>query len=169
MYTTLPYWMAHNIIQLPYLIIFPLISCLIMYWFVGLSSSAQQFFTLYLITYLIYFNGASFGLMLGSIILDAKSISTITPVILLPVVLFSGFFKNRDNLPRWIGWLEYISPIKYTFTSSLENQLLYVSSRVGELNFDVSLWASVGILVAMGIFFRLLSLFFLWALRTKLE
>jgi hypothetical protein len=50
-------------------------------------------------------NGSSLGLFLGSVILDAKSISAVIPMILLPVTLFSGFFKNRDDLPVWLGWI----------------------------------------------------------------
>lgn len=66
-------------------------------------------------------NGSSLGLFLGSVILDAKSISAIVPIVLLPVTLFSGFFKNRESLPVWIGWFEYISPNKYSFTAYMEN------------------------------------------------
>jgi ABC-type multidrug transport system permease subunit len=43
------------------------------------------------------------------------------PIIVLPVVLFSGFYKNRETLPGWIGWIEYISPIKYGFTAIATN------------------------------------------------
>jgi ABC-type multidrug transport system permease subunit len=75
-----------------------------MYWFIGLSSTASQFFTYYLISYLIGFAGSSMGLMLGSIVSDAKSVSAITPAILLPFFLFSGLFKNSGNYPDWIGW-----------------------------------------------------------------
>lgn len=63
----------------------------------------------------------SLGLMLGSMITDAKSISAITPTLLLPLVLFSGLFKNSGNLPDWIGWIQYLSPIKYTYSAYLQN------------------------------------------------
>jgi ATP-binding cassette subfamily G (WHITE) protein 1 len=94
-----------------------LISSLILYWFTGLSNTAAQFFTFYLISYLIGFAGSSMGLMLGSISKDAKSVSTITPAILLPFFLFSGLFKNQGNIPMWFGWIQYISPIKYAFAA----------------------------------------------------
>ena len=88
-----------------------------MYWFVGLSSTVDQFWIYYLVAYLITLNGASLGLMLGSMILDQKSVSAVTPIVLLPVILFSGFFKNIGNLPVWIGWIQYLSPIKYGFSA----------------------------------------------------
>lgn len=61
------------------------------------------------------FAGNSLGLLIGSLVSDAKSISAALPMVNLPFILFSGFFKNRDDLPVWIGWIEYISPLKYGF------------------------------------------------------
>jgi ABC-type multidrug transport system permease subunit len=141
-----------------------------MYWFVGLSSTASQFFIFYLIAYLLTINGVSLGLMLGSMVTDAKSVSAVTPAIMLPFFLFSGFFKNSANLPRWIGWIEYISPVKYGFSAFVQNEVsMASSSRVGELSFDTSMWFSIGILAVLAICFRFASLFFLWKLRSRLE
>jgi ABC-type multidrug transport system permease subunit len=141
-----------------------------MYWFLGLSSTAAQFFTFYLICYLTSFCGMSLGLMLGSIATDAKSVSAIIPVLMLPLFVISGLFKNTGNLPDWYGWIQYISPLKYAFTAFTYNEVLYASaSNVGLMNFDVSLWGSVGALVGLGIGYRLISLFFLWLLRARLE
>lgn len=170
LYGVTSYFLSRNIIEIPYSIIFPLLQALIMYWFVGQSSTAEQFFTFYLICYFIGFAGSSLGLLLGSIISDAKAVSTLTPALILPFVLFSGLFKNTGNLSNWIGWIQYISPIKYTFSSFLQNEVLYAtSSNISKMNFDVGLWDGIGILIAIGFGFRLGSLLFLWLLRTKLE
>lgn len=115
------YFLSRNIIEIPYSIIFPMLQSLIMYWFVGLNSTPEQFFTFYFIAYLLSFNGMSLGLMLGSIVTDSKSVSAITPIFLLPVILFSGFFKNSGNLSDWIGWVQYISPVKYAFSAFVHN------------------------------------------------
>jgi hypothetical protein len=73
-------------------------------------------------------------------------------------------------MPLWYGWFQYISPIKYAFTSFISNEVQYASvSRLSELNFDTSLWGSIGLLAATGVAFQLTSLFFLWLLRAKLE
>lgn len=140
-----------------------------MYWFVGLSSTATQFFIFYLVAYLLTVNGVSLGLMLGSMVTDAKSVSVVTPIILLPFFLFSGYFKNSGNLSSWIGWIEYISPIKYGFSAFLHNEVQFASSsKIGELNLDTSMWLSIGLLIVLAISFRVGSLFFLWKLRARL-
>lgn len=83
----------------------PLIAVVIYYFMIGLSATAGQFFLHSLIFFLISFCGSSLGLLIGSAILDAKSVSAVVPIIILPIFLFSGFFKNRADLPGWIGWL----------------------------------------------------------------
>ena len=92
-----------------------------MYWFVGLSSTVSQFFTFYLIAYLISFAGMSLGFLLGTLISDTKSVSIVTPFLIVPLILFAGFFKNTGNIAGWIGWIQYLSPIKYCFSAFLQN------------------------------------------------
>jgi ATP-binding cassette subfamily G (WHITE) protein 2 len=77
----------------------------ILYWMVGLYNTAGQFFIFYFIFFLISFAGNSLGLLLGSAVSDAKLITVLTPVMILPFVLFSGFFKNRNDLPVWLFWI----------------------------------------------------------------
>jgi len=95
----------------------------IFYWMCGLANTAGQFFIFYLIFFLVSFAGNSMGLLLGSAISDAKLITVLMPIMILPFILFSGFFKNREDLPNWLFWLEYISPIKYSFISMVRNEL----------------------------------------------
>lgn len=101
--------------------IIPLLFVSICYFMIDMANTGGQFFLHLLVFILIAFNGASLGLLIGSVILDEKSVSAVVPIIILPIILFSGFFKNRDELPDWIGWIEYITPIKYGFIGFVEN------------------------------------------------
>ena len=38
-------------------------------------------------------------------------------------MLFSGFQKNRNDLPVWIGWFEFFSPLKYGLEAFSTNEL----------------------------------------------
>lgn len=95
LYSTWMFYLSRTVVELPFLILVPLLYSIILYWMVGLSNTAGQFFTFYFISFLISFAGNSLGLMLGSSVKDAKLITVLTPVIILPFVLFSGFYKNR--------------------------------------------------------------------------
>ena len=115
------------------------------------------------------FVGNSLGLLIGSIVQDEKTVYGVINIIILPLITFAGFFKNRANLPDWIGWMEYISPLKYSFSAYIQNEVKYASSsRVGEFNLDVGIWTSVAVLGGMVVAYRILSLLFLWLNRTKL-
>ena len=111
--------------------------------------------------------GNSLGLLIGSILTDAKTVSTASSSVILPFALFSGFFKNSANLPVWIGWIQYISPFKYGFTAMILNETKYKPSFVNQLNLDVDFWTAIGLLFVLAVSFRALSLFFLWLLRAK--
>lgn len=71
---------------------------------VHLSQTTGQFFFFYATYVLVHVAGSSFGLLIGSIFQDEKSISAVVPILILPLILFSGFFANRETLPPWISW-----------------------------------------------------------------
>jgi ABC-type multidrug transport system permease subunit len=121
MYSTGHYFLARNIIEIPEHFIIPLITVSIYYFMVDLANSGGQFFLHWLGFCLMSFCGASLGLFLGSVVMDEKDVAAIIPIILLPMITFSGFFKNRENLSGWIGWIEYLSPNKYSFIGFMEN------------------------------------------------
>lgn len=33
-----------------------------------------------------------------------------------------GLFKNQEDFPTWIGWIEYLSPYKYAFEALCWNE-----------------------------------------------
>lgn len=92
-----------------------------MYWMIGLGNTAEQFFIFYLIFFLVSLAGNSLGLLLGAAISNVKVVSVMVPIVILPFALFSGFYKNREDLPVWIGWIQYISPMKYSFIAFIRN------------------------------------------------
>jgi ABC-type multidrug transport system permease subunit len=117
MYTMAQYFLSKNLIEIPELFIIPFIFIPIYYFMIGLGSEASTYFTHVLIFFLISFTGASMGLLIGGLMADPKDVSVVVPVAVLPSIVFSGFFKNRDDLPEWIGWVEYLSPNKYGFSA----------------------------------------------------
>lgn len=104
---------------------------------VGQANTAEQFFLFYFISVIVGFAGSSLGLFIGSLSKDEKTGAALTPIIILPIFIFSGVFKNRANLPDWIGWMEYISPLKYGFMAMTMNETKYKPSYVDQLNFDL--------------------------------
>ena len=169
LYSVFPYFISKCILYIPYTIVIPIIYSLIIYWMVDLSSTAEQFFLFYLTVCMVSLSGNSIGLLIGSLVDSAKSVSIATTLFFLPFILVSGFFKNFDSMPAWFGWFQYINPFKYTFICLTINEVKHRESNINDLNFDLEFWPCIGLLGALAVGYRLLSLFYLWYLRKTME
>lgn len=138
MYTLNQYFASRNIIEVPYILVIPLIFVLVSYWMVGLANSAEQFFIMYFIIVIETFTGTSLGMLVGALVKNPNLISSFVGVVFLPLVSFSGFFKNYSNLPNWIGWIRFTIPFNYIYTAFVGNETRYKASRIEYVNFDVS-------------------------------
>ena len=70
LYGVLPYFLSRSIVEIPYIILMPILFVNIFYWMIGLSGTAEQYFIFYLISILIGISGNSLGMLLGSLITD---------------------------------------------------------------------------------------------------
>jgi len=116
LYSSWTFYISKMSSELPLNIIIPVVSCSISYWMIGFN---DQF-----VRYVIYtcfltaetFVASGIGIFLASIFDDPSTGMRVMPVILLPVMLFSGFFLNSASVPVYFLWLKYISPLYYTFS-----------------------------------------------------
>ncbi len=94
---------------------------------------------------------------------------------MMPMFMFSGFFANAGSYSDWIGWLQWISPVKYCLEAYIYNEFddreygPNDTNLIDFLNFEIGIWGCVGILLGLGIFLRLLSAFFLQKLVSKFQ
>lgn len=90
-------------------------------------------------------------------------------------MLFGGFFSNSSGYPDWIGWLQYLSPVRYTFEALVWNEFGSREYGPNEINlvqflgFDLGIGACLGILAAFAIFLRILAATSLRLLVTKFQ
>jgi len=43
-------------------------------------------------------------------------------MLLMPLMIFSGFFVNSGTSPAFLRWIKYISPANYAFTALVKNE-----------------------------------------------
>lgn len=48
--------------------------------------------------------------------------SSLGVTVLLPVVLFGGFFANPKTYWEYVSWLQYLSPVKYGYEAICLNE-----------------------------------------------
>ena len=46
----------------------------------------------------------------------------LAPLVVVLFLTFSGYFLNEDSIPDWIGWIKYISFIRYAFQGLMINE-----------------------------------------------
>ena len=105
MYYVSPYYLAKVVVDFPFTIISPMFSTIILYFGVGFERTASQFFYFYLVLFLVTFNASSFGFLCSSVFEKAETAVGLAPILILPLLLFSGFFSNAGSYPSWIGWV----------------------------------------------------------------
>jgi hypothetical protein len=73
---------------------------------------------------LIYSAAGSYSLIISTIFADKQLAVTLTPVLIIPFMLFAGFFVNQDNIPIWLIEFQYLSFFKYGYQALLLVKLL---------------------------------------------
>lgn len=113
MYTVPTYYIARIMVEVPIISFLPMLYTIIIYFGVGTTVTASQFFYFYLIGLLVCHCAASFGYFFSSIFNHEETAVQVAPIFVMPIILFSGFFSNVGTYPDWIMWIQYISPIRY--------------------------------------------------------
>jgi ABC-type multidrug transport system permease subunit len=125
MYSVQTYYFAKILVETPILTVAPMLYCVIVYFGIGFTITAWQFFYFYLITMLITQCSASFGYFFSSVFNKEETAVSLAPVLIMPIILFSGFFSNVGTYPDWVMWIQYLSPIRYGLEAFTINEFGY--------------------------------------------
>lgn len=103
MYDVSAYFFAKVTSELPLSILIPVLFDVIVYWAIGLNDEyTYKFFIFAAISILIYLAAGSYSLIISSLISEKQLAVSLTPVLIIPFMLFAGFFVNQDNIPIWL-------------------------------------------------------------------
>jgi len=89
---------------------------------------------------LIYNASSGYALILGTIFSDKQLAVTLTPVLIIPFMLFAGFFVSQDNIPKFLIEFQYLSIFKYGYQALMLNEYTGLNLDCMHLN-DPSQWA----------------------------
>ncbi|KAK4751274.1 hypothetical protein SAY87_004756 [Trapa incisa] len=120
MYHLSSYFMALTVGDLPMCLVLPAIYVTITYWMAGLNNAASSFFSTLLTVLYSVLVSQGLGLALGALFKDLKSATTLASIIMLIFQLASGFYVH--DVPRFIGWIKYVSSSYYTLKLLLRSQ-----------------------------------------------
>lgn len=116
------YYWTKILCELPYGIIFPYLMVIIAYYMIGLNPAFSAYLLAGLFAVLAGMCGTATGIFIASCFDSIKTALAILPVVLLPLLLFSGLFASSDALPVYLKWVQYISPMFYAYTGLVINE-----------------------------------------------
>lgn len=122
-YYDLPaYFLSKTCIELPFTLLFSFITATAIYFMVGLVKTASQYLVFSTIMMLTSIIGTSLGIFFASLFDEFTLALAITPLVLLPLMLFSGLYLNIGSIPVYFNWIQYLSPMKYAYQAIMINE-----------------------------------------------
>lgn len=113
------YFIAKRLAEIPLELISPLLYTIIVYWMVGFRADA--WFLVHLaIMGLVAIISSNIGLTISALINNITVALNMTPVLVLTLVMVSGFYIPVKNLPSWIRWVSWLSYYKYGYDALVE-------------------------------------------------
>jgi len=122
MYGPSPYFWAKITSELPFSVAQPIIFGTIVYYIVGLNDVNSSYFFMFLLIIILTYNAAQgYALVISAGFNDKQLAVTLTPVLIIPFMLFAGFFVSTSNIPIFLKIFEWISIFKYAYNALLVN------------------------------------------------
>ena len=165
LYEPSSYYWSKIFTEVPTSIIFPLISTAITYFAIGFNISDPYRFFIHILALVLTYNAfAGIGFILGTSVSNKMVISVLTPMLVVPMMLFAGFFVSQDSIPKWLLPFRETSIFKYAYQALFLNEfegleLGCMSAKdpkefcdpIGEYNSPQSLWLSILLLLIIGV------------------
>lgn len=115
MYTLPSYFLSKIVVESLLSVFVSIIASTIVYFLIGYQETGTKWFIYTAANAVETLVGNVAGLAFGAMFDDAQKALAVVPLLILPMMLFSGYFQNNARIGWWFRWYQYVSPIKYAF------------------------------------------------------
>lgn len=122
LYRTDTYFLGKTLADIPLFTFIAVLFISIIYPMIGLRWGWQYYLYSCLINILVGNVATSFGYLLSSYSPNIAMALSVGPPILIPFIIFGGFFLNSASVPWYLEWLSYLSWFKYGNEALVINQ-----------------------------------------------
>lgn len=110
------------IMDMPYKIVNSLLMNLVLYFMGNLRREPGAFFYLYLISFSMMMGMSMFFRFFASITKSLEQALAPSSIILLALVLYTGFAIPVSYMRGWISWIRWLNPVSYGFEAVMVNE-----------------------------------------------
>ena len=104
-YSVIPYFLAKFSLELVTVFMQVAIQLLVAFWLMGFKMMFLQFLAL---NFLLAISSTSVGVFIGSLVEDPSVAAELMPALIVPQLLFSGFFIQVELIPVFLRWAQYL-------------------------------------------------------------
>jgi ATP-binding cassette subfamily G (WHITE) protein 2 (PDR) len=95
---------------------------LILYFLAGLDREPSQFFIFFLFTLLVRFTMSALFRTVAAATKTIPQALAIAGVLILAIVIYTGYTIPKPYMHPWFKWLNYINPLAYAFEALMVNE-----------------------------------------------
>lgn len=122
LYRTSTYFLGKTIAELPLFLAVPIIFTSIAYPMIGLREGYLYFATAAFVVSLVANVSTSFGYLISCASSSISMALSVGPPVIIPFLIFGGFFLNSGSVPSYFTWLSYLSWFRYGNEALTVNQ-----------------------------------------------
>lgn len=109
-YSVLPYFLAKFSIECFTILCQVLVQQIAAFFLMGFQ---MNFFLFLMINFLLAIASTSIGIFIGSCVEDPGVAAELMPALIVPQLLFSGFFIPTEYIPSFLRWAQYLCSLTY--------------------------------------------------------
>lgn len=113
---------AGMVLDIPIKFVQAVVFNLILYFMVGLRREPSQFFLFFLIAFVTTFTMSAIFRTLAATTKTVSQAMALSGVIVLALVIYTGFVVPTAYMKPWFGWIRWLNPVYYAFEILIANE-----------------------------------------------
>lgn len=98
------------------------LTSIIIYWIIGLRATATAFFLWLFFLWLLKFAIVGYATLCGTLAPTTEAAFGLMPLGIVLMFMVAGLQLSDDKVPKWLQWLQALSPIRYIYQTVARSQ-----------------------------------------------
>ncbi|KAF4583486.1 hypothetical protein EYR38_002237 [Pleurotus pulmonarius] len=124
---------ALTIVDLPITLFTSAFFSILLYFIVGLQTSASQFFVFYLFLITLALTMKAWFRAIAAAFKSEATAQSVSGIVLLGLVIYTGYTIPKSYMIGALRWITYINPLRYGFESVLSNEFRTLNGACANL------------------------------------